>query len=62
MKWIWLGILLGILAAAPQLAAAVTAMVGTAAIWAAAQPTVIAFAAGLLAGPRVATRMRGWTA
>lgn len=62
MKWLLLGALLGILAAHPQLAALATAALGGVMVWAASSPPLIAFAAGLLAGPRVATRMRGWTA
>ena len=61
MKWTLLGILLGILAAYPQLAALATAALGAGLVWAASSPPVLAFAAGLLARPALARRMR-WTA
>ncbi|MGW1039650.1 hypothetical protein [Streptomyces sp. NPDC002547] len=51
MKWILLGAVFGLLLVlCPALVIAT-----------ATQPLVIAFAAGLVAGPVLARRMRGWT-
>ena len=49
MKWILLGILLGLLIVYPALAATAAA----AAAWLAGQPAAIAFALGLLARPHL---------
>lgn len=59
MRWILLGAFLGLLLAVPQLAALATAALGAVMVWAAAQPAVLGFAAGVLAGPRITARMRG---
>lgn len=49
MKWILLGILLGLLIVYPALAATAAAAAG----WLAGQPAAIAFALGLLARPHL---------
>lgn len=49
MKWILLGILLGLLIVYPALAATATGVVA----WLAGQPVAIAFALGLLARPHL---------
>jgi hypothetical protein len=62
MRWLLLGAFLGLLAAVPQLATLALAALGTAMVWAAAQPPLIAFTAGILAGPHITTRMLRGTA
>jgi hypothetical protein len=52
------GALLGLLVAYPSLAAVVLAV----AVAVASQPVVLAFAAGVIAWPRISRRIRGWTA
>lgn len=52
------GALLGLLVAYPSLLAIVLAVVAAAA----AQPAVLAFAAGILLWPRITRHARGWTA
>ncbi|MBB0243530.1 hypothetical protein FNQ90_05260 [Streptomyces alkaliphilus] len=58
----WWALALGALWAFPTAAAAMVAALGAAAVMAAAQPVVLSFGAGLLVGPRLARRMRGWAA
>lgn len=52
------GALLGLLVAYPTLLSVVLAV----AVAAASQPVVLAFAAGVIAWPRITRRIRGWTA
>lgn len=58
MKWILLGIVLGLLLLYPALLAFVVAAVAAIA----SKPLVVAFGLGLAARPAVTRRMRGWTA
>ena len=55
MKWILLGILLGLLIVYPALAATVAAAAG----WLAGQPVAVAFALGLLARPHLTRLFAG---
>lgn len=59
MKTLLLGVLLGLCVAFPHLAGQGAALIASAAVWAAGQPVVWAFAAGLLARPRLARRFGG---
>jgi hypothetical protein len=52
------GGLLGLLVAYPSLAVVVLAV----AVAVASQPVVLAFAAGVIAWPRISRRIRGWAA
>lgn len=56
MKAVLLGALLAVFAQFPALLAVVLGVLGTVAVAVAAQPAVWAFAAGLLAWPRLARR------
>jgi hypothetical protein len=58
MMRIIFGALLGLLVAYPSLASVVLAV----AVAVASQPVVLAFAAGVIAWPRITRRIRGWTA
>ncbi|MDX3559051.1 hypothetical protein PV729_46670 [Streptomyces europaeiscabiei] len=58
MMRIVFGALLGLLVACPPLASVVLAV----AVAVASQPVVLAFAAGVIAWPRITRRIRGWTA
>jgi hypothetical protein len=58
MRWILAGALLALIVLVPGLAAALLAVLGAVAMWAAAQPTVLAFALGALAWPRIAASVR----
>lgn len=51
--WFLLGALAAVLVTHPALAAALLGLLGTLAVWAAAQPAVWAFAAGLIVRPRI---------
>lgn len=57
MKHIVLGVLLGLLAAFPHLAAQGAAPIETAARWLLGLPLVWAFGAGLIARPRLTRRL-----
>lgn len=59
--WLTAAALVATLLFFPALATALLGIVGTIAVWAAAQPTVWAFAAGILAYPRITDRTRRWT-
>lgn len=52
------GALLGLLVAYPSLLSVVLAVVAAIV----SQPAVLAFAAGVIAWPRITRRIRGWTA
>lgn len=60
-KYVVLGLLLGLLVAFPPLAVQLGHLALAAAVWAAGQPAVWAFALGLLARPRIARRLTGGT-
>lgn len=57
MRYVLLGLLLGLAIAFPHLALLAAAPLGTAALWLAGQPIAWAFAAGLAARPRIARRL-----
>jgi hypothetical protein len=57
MMRIIFGALLGLLVAYPPLASVVLAVAAAVA----SQPVVLAFAAGVIAWPRISRRIRGWT-
>jgi hypothetical protein len=57
VKALVLGVLLGLVAVFPHLAGQGAALIALAAHWVAAQPLVWAFAAGVIARPRLARRL-----
>lgn len=57
MRYVALGLLLAAIVLYPHLAVLAAAPLGTAALWMAGQPIVWAFAAGLIARPRIARRI-----
>lgn len=57
MKHLLFGVLLGLSVVFPHLAGQGAALIPAAAAWAAEQPLLWAFAAGLLARPRIARRL-----
>jgi len=59
VKYVLLGLLLGVLAAFPPLAVLLGHLVLAAAVWGAGQPAVYAFAAGLAIRPRLGGRFGG---
>lgn len=56
MKWVLLGVLLGLCAAFPHAAGQGAAPILAAARWTAVQPLLWAFCAGIVARPRLARR------
>lgn len=57
MKHLILGLLLAALVLHPALALLLAAPLGTAALWALAQPVVWAFTAGIITRPHIARRL-----
>lgn len=57
MKHLVLGLLLGLVAVFPHLAGQGAALIPSAASWAAGQPLLWAFAAGVIARPWIARRL-----
>jgi hypothetical protein len=55
-------VLVAVLAFAPRVAAALVAIVAALAVAIAAQPVLLAFTCGMVAGPRLTRTIRGWTA
>ena len=51
---------LAVLLLFPAVTAAIVAIVGAVAVAIAAQPALIGFTAGMVAGPRLARHVRGW--